>query len=301
MNRSANAGPLTATIVGGLGNQMFIAAFARLAAESSGRPLILDTTFYRHRAAGRHPELLAFAGWSGFGETSDWRGDLSRVSRAFSRRLHAPAIREFREHDLRPFTVGFDERSSDLSRFRRVSGYFQSWRYFSGHEKRVREMFTLAEPETVQATIHQAVGADFMGIHVRRGDYTAPAAQKTFGLCSPEYYLRAIAMAQDRLQSRLPVVLFSDAPDEVPHDLLSRFDHVVKPDRTRPVAHDLVALSSAQALVLSNSSFSWWAAYLRNAADRPVIVPKPWFRVGNSADADLLLPEWISVDARYGA
>jgi hypothetical protein len=50
---------------------------------------------------------------------------------------------------------------------------------------------------------------------------------------------------------------------------------------------------------MSNSSFSWWAAWLMRQRDPSVrvIAPRPWTADGSSAH-DLLYEDWISVGIR---
>jgi hypothetical protein len=47
---------------------------------------------------------------------------------------------------------------------------------------------------------------------------------------------------------------------------------------------DLQFISNAQGVIMSNSSFSWWGAYLAEKKNQATIIyPKPWF-AGNFPD-----------------
>lgn len=63
---------------------------------------------------------------------------------------------------------------------------------------------------------------------------------------------------------------------------------------------DFATLSRAEGIVLSQSTFSWWAARLSEGAT--VAAPRPW-RLGHEPVADdgalLRLDRWLSVDAGY--
>jgi len=54
-------------------------------------------------------------------------------------------------------------------------------------------------------------------------------------------------------------------------------------------------------MIMSNSSFSWWAALLMRSQsgqqDSLVIAPRPWTASGESR-ADMLEADWITLDAR---
>jgi hypothetical protein len=51
------------------------------------------------------------------------------------------------------------------------------------------------------------------------------------------------------------------------------------------------------AYVIANSSYSWWAAFLRQDQSAVVIYPRPWFRDGE-APRDLFPLDWIPIRAR---
>jgi hypothetical protein len=48
--------------------------------------------------------------------------------------------------------------------------------------------------------------------------------------------------------------------------------------------------------VISNSTFAWWAAFLRHNQEVPVYAPDPWFKMIN--DPKMLIPEnWNKVSS----
>jgi len=57
-------------------------------------------------------------------------------------------------------------------------------------------------------------------------------------------------------------------------------------------------LAAGEHMIMSNSSFSWWAAWMMDRGTGGyVIAPRPWFG-DDTAASDLLLPNWITLDAR---
>lgn len=276
-----------ATLVGGLGNQMFIAAAAAELAQRLRVPLEFDHADFRTDPAGRRFALDMFPNLA------------SRATGIETHRSLPAPLRRRLDRVRRDIFVEagfpFDPRFQAIDRPVRLRGYFQAHRYFASLD--AAALFALDGPNLRLAEIEATVGTRWFGLHVRRGDYLNPTTADYHGLCSDDYFSRGLSTIQRMHGEHLPVVLFTDQPHAVSHRVLALADFVLGPDINAHEAVDLWAMSHASGLVMSNSSFSWWAGFLGERQDRPVVAPRPWLRALDLAAGDLLLPHWITLGA----
>jgi hypothetical protein len=192
---------------------------------------------------------------------------------------------------------GFDPSVLRIRSGIRLRGYFASWRYLHGVEEEVRQsMSSLASPSKwyVETRDFLSSIAPWTGVHVRRGNYRSIP---TMGLASMEYYARALRLINTKSPAQR-VVVFSDEPQvalaEVPGDFADQTIVVDPPETSRPI-ESLLLMSGAANLVTANSTFSWWAAWHGDRPGRMVVVPRPWLDGIIVKEADLFLPQWVSV------
>ena len=181
-----------------------------------------------------------------------------------------------------PFDTILFESCPDNTNLR---GYFQNPRYFAHIAPYIRAEFSFCDE--VRAKCHTLMprsGNDVIAIHVRRGDYVNNPNRPLLPL---EYYSQALTYF-DRL---LPVLVVSDDPD------WCRAQELFWDDRFLITASnsssiDLCLQSMCTYHIISNSTFSWWGAWL--ADSQHVIAPKLWL-TGKHKDVDwspLYLPHW---------
>jgi hypothetical protein len=110
-------------------------------------------------------------------------------------------------------------------------------------------------------------------IHIRRGDYVDLTFLGQKGIVLPKsYYLKAISELNKEVRN--PFYIFvSDDPDYV-RDCFENIEP--KYISNNSVGVDLSLMSLCEYGVCSNSTFSWWGAYLMNNRKK-VIFPKYWF------------------------
>ena len=128
-------------------------------------------------------------------------------------------------------------------------------------------------------------------LHLRRGDYVS------IGWALDEsYYTRAINRLELSPGSRIQIVGDDSLAVLGMASLVESlgFDPVIFRDQKRTALEDFVALSSCRIQILSNSTFSWWAAALatrRFGRDGVTqIAPDTWNSDRNSIK--MLMPHW---------
>ena len=157
-----------------------------------------------------------------------------------------------------------------------LRGNFQCERYFAHVAPDIRALF--AEPPAIAAELDAYIrdlglGA-FAALHMRF--YAHPTRDKGKGPMEAlplAYTQRALAA----LGSDLPIVVATDN-----HALLDAALRIIRPegriivsDRTSHLA-DFFLLARARRIAISNSSFSWWAAWLGGAKER-VLAPHRYY------------------------
>lgn len=149
------------------------------------------------------------------------------------------------------------------------TGYWQNERYFFGQDEAIAAALRLDAVPDLMVQGDGLRAANTIGMHVRRSEYGH------HGLAMAAYYRTAIAQIR-RETGPAPVVCFSDEPlfcefvfRDVP-DL-----RVVRSGSDDPLS-DFYLLSRCRHFAIANSSFSWWAAWLGAAAFSIVYAPLPW-------------------------
>ena len=82
-------------------------------------------------------------------------------------------------------------------------------------------------------------------------------------------------------------ILFSDDIDDVAKNMdMKRFNHL----ENETDVDDLFALSQCDAIIMSNSTFSWWGSWLGKKKGK-VIAPPIWFGIAGPQDLQDLIPD----------
>lgn len=151
----------------------------------------------------------------------------------------------------------------------------------------------------------------FVAIHVRLGDFSAPAAQGAVAADATnirlpiDWYGDRLDALRRNLGRSVPAIVFSDGSDADLAPLLARKD-VSRAPRQQSVT-DLLQMGTGVALIASGSGFSLWGAFLgstpRIAYPGQAIVPIDTDRTRDieSAFGDAIPPTFVAhVQARLG-
>ncbi len=133
-------------------------------------------------------------------------------------------------------------------------------------------------------------GENAVGIHVRRGDFLN-AGDTFIGICTEAYYHAAMAYVKSRVEH--PVFyFFSDDPEWVRTAFHEEGMTVVDWNTGTDSFLDMYLMSQCRALVIANSTFSYWAA--QNSLLHPLVCcPTRWNNL--SGDHSLVRPGWVRI------
>lgn len=288
---------IIAALKGGLGNQLFQYALGRTLSIIHRSPLKFDLRWYEDEEnrvgltprnfALRHFRISAPAASRAEIENTR-RSEPSRLRRLSRKLSHRPPhwIKEKKYFVFDPavFRAGRDSY---------LDGYWQNERYFAGYGKVIRSDLRVTSPigEKSSQLLNEISGSNSVGIHVRRGDYvTGEIKPEAHHVLSGDYFIDAMQrMAVETPGARFFV--FSDDQDWA-RDNISAMPSMTFIDQHGPnEAHeDLRLMSACKHQIISNSTFSWWAAWLNDHPSRKVIAPARWF-VGDAFDVSDLLPQ----------
>lgn len=278
---------------GGLGNQMFQYAAARRLALQNQSPLVVDHHWFDHPRSGETPRPLELTRYpvamrlaTPF-ELLRWAPMRSRWGRHIKPFLPMNLVRE------QGYSVNRNVLSAPSSSY--LLGFWQSEAYFADIRERLLKEFTPLAPPGPQdlAVIERMHQGESVSVHVRRGDYVSLASASAYhGLCTLDYYRRAIQYVADRVNSPT-LFVFSDDPEWTKANLQSPFPtHYVDHNSSDKAFQDLRMMSLCRHHILANSSFSWWGAWLSCSRDGLVIVPERWYAVDRPTP-DLIPSRWI--------
>ena len=258
-------------IQGGLGNQLFQAAFATFAKESSSERIYVSTNGYHHdrlRKLEIDFEALNL-------RTIRVPRTLRRATARLLPSMHSSFQPNFVPHlgETRPL----------------ISGYFQDLN------------LALATPDYFKSYLAQQLMVEnsqepYVAVHLRLGDYLSSGVANYFGITSPRWALRqALQLAESQKIER--ILVFTDS-DELVAKLPEINSGPFELKSAKSPWTALAMMSNASALIMSNSSLSWWAAFSNHeilGIKGPVIMPFPWQAVPSQMDISLRHPGWSVV------
>lgn len=169
-------------------------------------------------------------------------------------------------------------------------GYFQSYRWSDEILEQLLKLSTKSISSKAKNLITQIQNEEILMIHVRRGDYK----NEDFGILGDTFYVDALDAHREREYDVIWV--FSDELElakEIPV-LRSNPKVLFIDDSQLGSCEILEIMRRGSGFIIANSSFSWWAATLRERRDALVVCPKPWFK-NNHSPTEINDPSWVSI------
>jgi hypothetical protein len=284
-------------IIGGLGNQMFQYAAGRALAAKYKVPLKLDLRWmrgYRHRdfLLDKFPISI---------ETPSWNERLKFNWFPFRRRpffFYTKLIHKFNHLLYMEPAFPYNPAFWNLGAERFLFGYFQSEKYFKEYDSLIRNDFKYQyDPSLYDKEVLETIqNPGSTAIQFRRGDYIKNEATNcSIGVCSMDYYEQAVAYLKSKLKEH-KLLVFSDDIEWCRQNV--KFDQAVFVERRGGTPLDDMSVAiQCKNIILANSTFSWWCAWLNPNPKKIVIAPQKWFKSEelNKNAYDLIPDDWIRI------
>ncbi len=167
----------------------------------------------------------------------------------------------------------------------RLEGYFQSHRYFESIQEELTRW--LLHKIEFSPTSHRSE----VTLHVRLGDMARTQHFRDFhGIASSEYFIESLKFLNVERAEKITVI--TDDLNLFPKEhqkLLLHYPNITA--ESNSMISDFKTMTGSKNLVISNSTFGWWAGFLSTAN---VIAPRNWFKSSDVrySKENFFPPEW---------
>jgi glycosyltransferase involved in cell wall biosynthesis len=288
---------------GGLGNQLFQYCFAKSKFMGADNEVIFDISDFENGLAQRN-FVLKDLGISGAFAICERHRYLANdvpfidlvvfktiLKGTITKRRRLKSLRIVSEHSINYSTDVEKNLSGDVY----VEGYWQSVRYWPDNKPKFVSSVLNQDLALATQPGLQPRDTDICAVHFRRGDYLTELNKEFHGTCDSAYYLRAMQLSEASVFH-----VYTDDP-VLAHAVFQDLSNVqIISHAASDEIHDFQQLTLYSNLIISNSTFSYIAAYfayiVRSAR---VTAPYPWY---SFKDVGPDIPEcWTILNRATGA
>jgi hypothetical protein len=294
-------------VFAGLGNQQFQYAFAKSLSLKYQNELVIDSSYFLKRY---HP--IKYQGFlypyklENFNinepHTEGIRRELIGIltKRGKLRRIYQTLVNKNLLLKFLPVLIDQHNLSEKIfcsGRAIILCDYFQKSDIFENYCEEIRAAMSLKSDLTILNKSYLEIIKNSLcsvSIHVRRTDYVEKANVKNnFALVNIAYYLESLRIINSK-ENIDRLFIFSDDIDWVKKNIHFDYD-VTFIEGNGPDYQHQYLMSQCKHNIISNSTFSWWAAWLNKNLDKIICVPSRWFADDMRSD-DIYIPNsWTRV------
>lgn len=290
-------------LIGGIGNQLFIYFAGRYMADKLNKKLLVDLSQLDNFGTSHIGDIRSLSLPGSFIFAARNKSQIAFMAHRVNSKM-CRKYDKYRKAQLKVFgrfyaaNLGYEKELEESISVSHLFGYFQTWKYFENYHASKSQFFELNHPTNWFTDLSARAKVDKpIGVHLRRGDYSN--LQHDFGLLSQDYYLQALQVLEESHPSN-ELWVFSDDIAEAKAIFANQGQRIVRfiepPDTSEPM-ESLILMGKCDALIIANSTFSYWSAML-GPEDRKVIAPEKWFR-GRTDPQDLLPLNWTKIESHW--
>lgn len=172
-------------------------------------------------------------------------------------------------------------------------GYWQNLDYLTPYKNEILNTIRFKNFDIDEKLLKKIEQTNSVSLHIRRGDFLSKNNTVSYGL-PIEYYLKALNKLV-KLEKKFNLFIFSDDKEWVKKEFvkyLSDFDYqIVSTDQSYK---DFFLMVQCKHHIISNSTFSWWGAFLNDNKNKLVFYPEIWFKK-NKSPPKIFENHWIKL------
>lgn len=291
-------------IAGGLGNQMFQYAFAvTLQEHFPDEEIYIDTQHYHSLFFKKFGSVNLHNGYEIdklFEKATipiASRKELRRVTRYIPNYVLSRIARKVlpvkRTEHVAPYSESFCiSPNVYIEGDCYYEGYWQSALYYESIRESLLNIYSHPAPNDYNHELISHIGStDSVGIHIRRGDYLNTPEFRD--ICNLSYYQKAIQQVKSDNKHHIYYIFSNDIAwcKENITPLLEGDEVIFVTGNTgKQSCWDMFLMTYCKDLIIANSSFSWWGAFLNRRSPR-VFAPDPW--INRDCRKDVYAKGWI--------
>jgi len=178
-----------------------------------------------------------------------------------------------------------------------LKGYWMSYKYFEEYADIIKKDFIVRRELVahLDGIANDMRSANSIALHIRCGDKLLPQYVALMGILPSSYYEAGIKAIEAKKGKADKVYVFTDTLEAAKEYIPKDWDVVWMSEVTKSPIEDFYLMMQCRNMVISNSTFSWWAAYLNAHADKTVVIPRKWFSNAPYDAKDLYYEGWIKV------
>lgn len=274
---------------GGLGNQLFQYAFGKSISKKFKKKLFLDKSKYSSKTEKREFHLEKFRlKYDGY-----YNGYSNKYLFEITKLLNFVFFKNFKFYEEKFFH--FDNEIFNLDYKNKnyfFNGYWQSYKYFIDYLPEIRSELNLVNYLNISKNLFKEISSDSsVCLHVRGGDYRTEPFLSFNGLLDHNYYNIAVNKLKQNVEIK-KIFIFTDDIEYL--EIISKnfnFDfQTISFHNTKTAIEDFAILSLSKNIIISNSTFAWWASMLTDKAR--IIFPNKWFNIRYNDTKDLFPDFW---------
>ncbi|HIQ94242.1 TPA: alpha-1,2-fucosyltransferase [Candidatus Ventrenecus stercoripullorum] len=172
-----------------------------------------------------------------------------------------------------------------------LRGFWQRTDYFEPYRDELINIFSLESKlsDFDKKLLKKLSSKEVVAVHVRGGDFL----NAKYNLCDISYYKKALDIINP---NNLPLVIFTDDVEYAKNFFKNyTIDAIISHDITQSKI-DMYMMSKAKSIVISNSTFSFWGAYLSTIKSQEVVAPRYASWDGKQYRLFPVRKKWIIVD-----